>query len=189
MSSHERRFTLVVALIFAGLAVGACSAGSSGPSPVPTNAATTSAATAVPATAVPGSSSAATTAATRKPAAGNAQVNLVFSGTRAITAKGTAGRCIIIKRADGTFSFGFEATETDYPGLGKSYSMANLNGDYVDIKWVIEDKIAYGNPVGGGGTLSADHHSVTIDVDLSPFTTQGAPTPGPEHVKGTITCP
>lgn len=186
MPSRHRGFLLVVVIALSAVVVAACSSGS----PAATSGSGTQAAgTQAAGTPLAGSSSVPTTAATKAPVAGTAQVDLLFSGTRAITAKGTAGRCIIIKRADGSFSFGFEATEADYPGLGKSYSMANLNANYVDIKWVIEDTISYGNPASGGGTLSADHHGVTIDADLSPFTTQGAPAPGPEHVKGTITCP
>ena len=41
------------------------------------------------------------------------------------------------------------------------------------------------NPI----TLSADHKSVQLDNELRPAGVQGGPMPGPEHVKGTITCP
>lgn len=165
------------------LAAAACSSGSSA-SITPTVAGTSQ----TPATQQPGSSSVATTAPTIGLGTGTAQVDLQFTGTRAITAKGTAGRCIIVHVGDRT-SFGFEATEADYPGLGISYSMANLNADYVDIKWVIDADMAYGNPGTGGGSLSADHHSVTIDVDLQPFSSAAGNAPGPEHITGTITCP
>lgn len=182
MQSIDRAPTLVLAVVLT-VAAAACSGGTT-----PTTGPTATGATQGTGSQQPGTSSVATTAPTNPPVAGTAQVDLLFSGTRAITAKGTAGRCIIVKVGD-RVSFGFEATEADYPGLGLSYSMANLNADYVDIKWVIENDISYGNPPAGGGTLSADHHSVTIDVDLSPFTMVGGTTPGPEHVKGTITCP
>jgi hypothetical protein len=168
-------------MLLAAVAAG-CSAASTAPP-----AATTAGSTSAGATQAPGSSSLATAAPTKAGTVGTAQADLLFSGTRAITAKGTAGRCIVVQVGD-RVSFGFEATEADYPGLGLSYSMANLNADYVDIKWLIENDIAYGNPPTGGGTLSADHHSVTIDVELAPFTSPGG-TPGPEHVKGTISCP
>lgn len=172
-------------LLLAALAAAGC--GPAAPA-TPATAPTLPPTTAAPATAQPGSSSIATTAPTKKPTSGNAQVDLQFSGTRVIFAKGTAGRCSSFPRSDGTVAFGFEATETDYPGLGQSFSIANLSGDFIDIKWVVGDKIAYGDP-GSGLTLSPDHHLVTLDVELSPFTPQGGTAPGPEHVKGTITCP
>lgn len=181
MRSAHRRPMLAFGIVLT-LAAAACSGGTT-----PTTGPTAAGATQGPATQQPGTSSVATTGPTTPAVAGTAQVDLRFTGTRAITAKGTAGRCIIVKVGD-RVQFGFEATEADYPGLGLSYSMANLNANYVDIKWVIENGISYGNPVAGGGTLSADHHSVTIDVDLSPFTSASG-TPGAEHVKGTISCP
>jgi hypothetical protein len=182
---RHRPAPVVVVLLLASLGAAGCSSGSPAILPAP---ATQGAATQASGTAQPGTSSVATTAPTKAPATGTAQVDLLFSGTRAITAKGTTGRCIVITRSDATVAFGFEATEANYPGLGLSFSMANLNGDHVDIKWVIEGNISYGDP-GTGITLSADHHSVQLDVELSPFTPQGGTAPGPEHVKGTVTCP
>jgi hypothetical protein len=79
--------------------------------------------------------------------------------------------------------------------LGKSFSLVQFAGsDYVDFKWVIDDTNGYGQagPIYTAGpntiTESADHHSVTLDAQLSGFAPQGKPVPGPEHVKGTITC-
>lgn len=136
----------------------------------------------------PAASSVASTEASA--ASGTTAVDLVFTGSKPFVAKGSAGRCIIVPRSDGTVSFGFEATEADYPGLGQSYSMANLSGDYVDIKWAIDGQAAYNRPSQGGSViLSADHHSVQIDTDLAPAGPAGAPRPGPEHVSGTISCP
>ena len=86
----------------------------------------------------------------------------------------------MIPRTDGTFAFSFEATEADYPGLGTSFSMANLSGDYVDVKWVVDPKTFYGNTAETSIVLSSDHHSIEID---------GALAPGHEHVKGTVSCP
>jgi hypothetical protein len=93
-------------------------------------------------------------------------------------------------------SFGFEATEADYPGLGMSFSLAEgVVPGFVDIKWVIDATSAYGRPgpAGGGSDSdiveSADKHSVTIDTQLSEFKAAGSKGPGPEHVTGTISCP
>jgi hypothetical protein len=114
------------------------------------------------------------------------------------TAKGTAGRCAMGTPAGGGLPiFGFEATEADYPGLGQSFSMLQFSGSnpYVDVKWVIDDNNSYGQsgPVYTAGpntiTLSADHHTVTLDAQLSGLAPQGKPVPGAEHVTGTIACP
>ena len=106
----------------------------------------------------------------------------ILSNTIAITANGGHMPIWIPSLEAAGFNLA-DLTSPFHVALG-----ANLNADFVDIKWVIETGVAYGNPVAGGGTLSADHHSVTIDVDLSPFTSASG-TPGAEHVKGTISCP
>lgn len=134
-----------------------------------------------------------TPAGSAKPSAGTAQVDLHFTGSRQFDAVGTAGRCSL---SSGTPpSFGFETTEADYPGLGQSFSLLQFAGnDLVDIKWVIDGNNSYGQagPVYTGTntiTLSADHHSITLDAQLSGLAPQGQPVPGPEHVSGTISCP
>jgi hypothetical protein len=150
----------------------------------------------VPTTGGGGSAPVATTAGATTPGAtiaggggaGTAMVDLTFTGTYAFTAKGTAGRCILGTAADGTKRFGFEGTEADYPGMGKSYSMAEFSG-LVDVKWVKDDAVSYGNNGTDPITLTPDHHGIFIDQDLAPFTPQGGVEAGPEHVKGTITCP
>jgi hypothetical protein len=139
----------------------------------------------VAATQLTETSAVATVAPTKAAGSGTAMVDLRFTGTLPISAQGTAGRCIVITRADGTVAFGFEATEADYAGLGVSFSMANLNADFVDIKWVVNGSVAYGDP-GSGITLSPDHHAVQLDVELSPFTPNAK---SPEHVKGSVSCP
>ena len=118
---------------------------------------------------------------------GTAQVDLTFTGTYSFTAKGTAGRCIV---SSGTPArFGFEATEADYPGLGKSYSMFEGTPGYVDIKWLKDDATSWGNRMGSQIQTTPDHHGVIIDEELAPVTPQGGVAAGPEHVKGTLTCP
>jgi hypothetical protein len=116
-------------------------------------------------------------------------VDLTFTGTTPQRAKGSAGRCFIIgKGADATF--GFEATEADYPGLGISFSLGELNPGHVDLKWTLADgKSAYAFKPGATPTLSPDHHAVQLDADLQPLAASGTAMPGPEHVSGSVTCP
>lgn len=169
------------------LALAACAApgtgsgaGSTAGATMAATAATAGAATSPPATSAGASVPAATTAG-----GGTAMVDLTFTGTFDFAAKGTAGRCIVVGG-----HFGFEGTEADYPGLGLSFSMAELNPGYVDIKWIKDDDNNWGNDVNAKIALTADHKGVTLDQDLSPFTNMSTgESAGPEHVKGTVTCP
>ncbi len=177
MHTHRRSWAIVLAVLVVSAIAGCVSS-------TPASSSATASGSAATATS---SQLAQTPAASRSPT--ETVVDLVFTGTKAFVAKGSAGRCRTLTMSDGSVSFGFEATEADYRGLGLSYSMANLSGDYVDIKWVIDAQTAYGLPADGKAILSADHHSVQIDTELSPGQTPGAPLPGPEHVSGTISCP
>ncbi len=169
------------------------------PLPAPSNASTPAAASSQPSAvaATPSTEPSASSVAPATPTtAAGSEVNLVFTGTSEFSAIGTAGRCVLIKAADGSVqSFGFEVSESDYPGLGQSFSLAELSPGYVDIKWVVDASSGYARPgpaQGGSDSdliLSADKHTVTIDSDLSPFAAAGTTPPGPEHVAGTITCP
>lgn len=201
-----RRLSLVVGLA-ALLAAGCAAAAPAAPTPTAAGPTSSSAATPTPtgastlspsgsptaaASATPGG----TSQATPKPNAA-AQVDLTFTGALPFTAKGTGGQCRLGTPSGGGLpSFGFEATELDFPGLGKSFSLAQFAGsDYVDFKWLVDDNNAYGQsgPIYTAGpntiTEAADHHSVTLDAQLSGLAPQGKPVPGPEHVTGTITCP
>lgn len=83
-------------------------------------------------------------------------------------------------------SFGFEASAADYPALGQSFSLAEFTT--VDIKWTIDGNIAYANDPNVVIQIAADHHTVTLDQDPQPLSSGGGPLPGPQHVKGTISC-
>ena len=176
MTTPLRPMPIAALSLLIGIAA-ACSSGPSGGTAGSQPAATSqpTSAASVPATAGP----AATPAAAGQPA-----VDLVFTGPVALTAKGTAGRCGLARDASGNVvSFGFEAGDKDYPGLGLSFSMAQFaNADYVDIKWVIDATTFFARPVTGTVAITPDHHGVTIDTDLN------GSRPG-EHLKGTITCP
>ena len=176
---RTRSLALVAAICMAA-ATAACSSSGSGAS------ATTAGSTTTPATVAPASAAppASAPAATTGAGTGQPAVDLTFTGTFAFTAKGTAGRCVM---AGGLF--GFEGTEADYPGLGVSYSMGVFGGN-VDVKWVKDDDNSWGNNPSSTITLTPDHHGISIDQDLAPFTNMSTgKTAGPEHVKGTITCP
>lgn len=180
MSSPAPR-KLARSLLITGIAVVAmaCAAPGAGSSGAPSLAATSGS------SAAPSSPSASGPTATFG-GGKSAQVDLTFTGTYAFTAKGTAGRCIVIQRTDGV-AFGFEATEADYPGLGQSFSMGEFNG-LVDIKWIKDDATSWGNNPNASITLTADHHGVSMDQDLAPFTPMGGSPAGPEHVSGTVIC-
>jgi hypothetical protein len=167
----------------AAFALGAC--GSAAPAVTP---GATTAIVVTPAASAPAAATAATApAATSAPGGGTAIVNLRFTGTSVFDAKGTKGTCKVLQLNGGP-RFGFEATDVDYPGLGLSYSMAELNANAVDVKWVVNATTAYGNNPQSHIDLGADHRTVVIDQDLMPFVAGGV-TAGPEHVSGTITCP
>lgn len=190
----KQKFGRASALVALGVLVAAC--GGAAPTGTPVPAAPTSApsaavptaaaSTVAPATAAPFTAAPPTSAPTAAPvSSGPAVVDLKFTGTRVIFATGTNGTCKLVT-VDGATKFGFEASAADYSAFGQSFSVAEL--DTVDIKWVIDANIAYANDPNVVIKISADHHTVTLDQDLEPLSSGGGPLPGPQHVKGTITC-
>lgn len=112
-------------------------------------------------------------------------VDLTFTGTISLTARGNAGRCELGQASDGTVSaFGFTATGADYQGLGYSFNLAeDIASHKLSVKWLLgAANIHWVGDVENGVTISPDDRAVMLDADL----------PGdaryPEHVKGTITC-
>lgn len=171
MRLRMQRPTIVVAMtLIAGLALAACS--------------TTPASSSAPSAqaSVGGGGSVASTA----PAAstGDVAVDLVFSGTVSVTAKGSAGQCTLgHSTADGSVVFGFGATESDYPGLEQGFYVNEDVGSHrLELKWLSSAVPSVSDRAEGEGfTYSSDHKSITLDVDLD--------SSDPEHVKGTISCP
>jgi hypothetical protein len=127
----------------------------------------------------PGSTNTSTANVGTKPA-----VDLTFTGTLAVTAKGSAGTCQLGRHADGSLaSFGFNATDADYPGLGENLNFTEDSGSHrMNMKWAVGAGLGWVGEMDTGVTISADHRSVTFDADL-PKSNK------PEHVKGTIACP
>ncbi len=122
------------------------------------------------------------TAPTSTPTAAAVSVDLVFTGTLPLTAKGSAGQCTLgHSLADGSILFGFGAKEADYPGLGDGIYLNEEPGSLV-LKWLssVVPSLTFLTD-GQGFTYSSDHKSITIDADLQSNV--------PEHVKGTINCP
>jgi hypothetical protein len=123
--------------------------------------------------------------ATAAPSQGTLAVDLVFSGTLSLTAKGAAGQCDLGHSvADGSIVFGFHATDADYPGLEDGiYLNEDLGTHRLNEKWLSSVAPSVGSLPEGSVTFSSDHNSVTIDADL----------PGgiehTEHLIGTISCP
>jgi hypothetical protein len=174
---------VVLAVLVAGISLGACS--SSGSSK-----------------AAPGATGS-TSTTSRNPAggsgtaAGGVRVDLVITGDRPVTIKGTKGRCDMPSNA--TLSSGYEFTAADYPvlGAGGVFNVAGPQraipgqiGLAASIKVLIAD-VGFLDTDGSGITVSADRKTVALDADLS-GSTAGTPsvpgTPLHDHVTGTIAC-
>ena len=108
-------------------------------------------------------------------------VDLVLSGDYPVIAKGTRGHCTPVKDSTGKLvSFGFDAGEADYPGLGDGLYV-DASGVYLTIKWMVNAStglLYFGDKVG----VSNDNRSITLDADLKGGGVS-------EHIGGTISCP
>jgi guanyl-specific ribonuclease Sa len=165
-------------VVVAGLALAACSS-------TPASSTAASAQASVAASGSPVASSAASSAASAAPSAGIVAVDLLFTGTLPVTAKGTAGQCMLgHSTADGSVLFGFGAVEADYPGLAQGLYLNEDPGSHrLILKWLAGGSYLVDQAEGQGFTYSSDHKSITLDLDLS---TGSQPK---EHLKGTISCP
>ena len=169
----QQRTMLVTVVVIAGLALAACSSTPAG-----------STAASAQASVGAGGSSAATAA----PSLAGVSVDLVFTGTLPLTAKGTAGQCSLGHNpADGSVVFGFIAREADYPGLGDGLSMSEeldpSRAHRLNLNWLSAVAPSRADLAEGQGvTYSSDHKSITIDADIGSTGT-------PEHLSGTISCP
>jgi hypothetical protein len=142
-----------------------------------------------PVTAPPITPAPATTAPTGEPVparSGPARVDLEFKKTRVFFANGTEGTCRLTK-VNGVTRFWFDATAADYGAFGERFAVIEVDG-VVEIDWVIDPNLAYANDPNVVIKISANHRKVTINQDLLPLTSAGGFTPGPQHIKGTITC-
>lgn len=178
VSRHSWQAAVVCVIAIAAAA--ACSpapAAVSGPTGTPAAAITAGPA----ATPAPVATAAPTRAATTAPTKALPTVDLVLSGPYAVTAKGTKGQCMLGNDSAGNAkTFGFGAVEADYPGLGTGLYISESTG-IVTVKFLVNATVGL-LYVGDNKGVSADHHSISLDADI----TGGTIT---EHIKGTITCP
>jgi hypothetical protein len=140
-----------------------------------------------------GSTAAATGGATGntvKPPNGALAVNvdLVFTGDKPATIKGTKGRCDI--PTDERLSSAYEFSYEDYPQLGSHGDVSVTGPQNTQLKLGPGVKaIINGSGFldhGTGITVSADRKSVTLDADIGGQTSSGRRIN--EHVAGHITC-
>jgi hypothetical protein len=110
-------------------------------------------------------------------------VDLTLSGPLAVTAKGNAGQCQLGRDGSGTVrTFGFGATGADYPGLADGLFVSEGGNGFVTVKLLGGSAGSFINVADIQHAVSADHKSVTLDVDLGSGDLR-------EHVAGTISCP
>jgi hypothetical protein len=144
-----------------------------------------------PATSLSTGGATATTAAPAPSASGKVSVDLVITGDRPATIKGTKGRCII--SSSDPLSSSYDFTAADYPSLGADGGFGAAGGSpltggghtFPSVKAIIGGA-QFGDIDGSGITLAANGKSATLDTDLGGGDATGARLTG--HVSGTITC-
>ncbi len=181
----NRRRAVILAL---GLVVVVSACGSSTPGVAASSTASGPPGSAAAATQTPSPGPSATSSAGSSPGSTHAAVDLTFSGWRNVAAKGTLGNCSLAPLPDGTTGFLFNASGTDYPGLGTGVMIQEVAGHAATLNWFIGSGIGYTNRGGPVIAVSVDHHTVTLDLALIPVHSQATQAPGPEHPKGTVTC-
>jgi hypothetical protein len=122
------------------------------------------------------------------------KADLVITGTRNATVKGTKGDCNISTSPD--FGTGVSFTGADYPGLG-STGFLSIEGPHTNH---FTDGSTVAAPglvkfeIGGTGGLSGDTPNITVSADKKTITldTDVEGTTGTvtihENIKGTVTC-
>jgi hypothetical protein len=115
-------------------------------------------------------------------------VDLVFTGDKPATIKGTKGRCSI--PTDERLSSGYEFSYEDYPQLGLHGDVSVTGPQNTQLKLGPSLKAIINGSgyldTGTGITVSADRKSVTLDADIGGMTSSGQQIN--EHVRGHITC-
>jgi hypothetical protein len=174
VKTFGRRGAFACAIVF-GITVVGCSSGSSSKSSP---------------TSKPGSS--ATTAGGSSAAPTGVKVDLVITGDKPATIKGTKGRCRISNPA----MVGYDFSGADYPALGATGDLSingpqqNTNGfqEPSNLKLVMPDS-GFLDTDGSGITISADGKHVTLDAAIGGGTGDPSATNTlTDHITGTITC-
>jgi hypothetical protein len=125
---------------------------------------------------------------------GTVSVDLVITGDKPVTIKGSKGRCLL--PSEPSLAPGYDFASSDYPALGTggAFSVtgpqkATAGGQIAlpsSIKALIKGS-GFLDTDGHGITISADRKNVTLDADIGGRLSSGATVH--ERVKGTITCP
>ena len=178
---HGTRKTLVIGAGMLAIVMAGCS--SSGSSAKAANGKSTTTAAGSHTTTTAGAGSANSTVS----------VDLVITGDKPATIKGSKGRCSL--PSNSSLSSGYDFSGSDYPSLGAG---GNFNvtgpqqataGGQLAFKSSIKALIngaGFLDTDGHGITISADRKKVTINADIGGMTSSG--TTIHELVKGTITC-
>jgi hypothetical protein len=138
-----------------------------------------------------GSTTVAPAGSTVKPTSGapTVSVDLVITGVKPATIKGTKGRCSL--PSDKSLSSGYEFEGADYPSLGPDgvFNVAGPQNTQLKLPPSIKAIINGSGFLSGrdaGITVSPDRKSVTLDADIGGMTSSGQQIN--EHVRGHITC-
>ena len=178
MSHRHRGAVLAAGVVMLGIAMTGCSSGSSSGGS--------------------GSGSGSTAGTATKaasPATGAMSVNLVVSGDRTATIRGTKGSCEI--PTDKRLGGAYDLSAADYPALGADGFLSvsgpqPIGGSLTpNLLKASIDGAGFLDTDGSGLTVSKDRKQVTIEADLDGGTAMTPDTPGTPvhvHISGTITC-
>ncbi len=136
-----------------------------------------------------------TAAKAASPASGAISVDLVVTGDRTATVKGTKGTCEI--PTGSTLGSRYDLSAADYPALGADGFLSVTGPEPIggraapaNLKALIGGA-GFLDTDGSGLTVAANRKRVTVDADLGGGTAMTPDNPGTPvrvHISGTITC-
>jgi hypothetical protein len=125
---------------------------------------------------------------------GTVSVDLVITGDKPATIKGSKGRCSL--PSNSSSSSGYDFSGSDYPSLGPGGDFSVTGPQQATAGGQLAFKSSIKALISGSGflatngrgiTVSADRKKVTINADIGGTSSSG--TTVHELVKGTISCP